>query len=484
VTRFFRSTAFRLTAAYAGIGVLALLLFAGILWWNSVNRFLDELDAFIGEDARAIAELDGEHGIAAAIEAVERRVGGEVHGRTIVLLANADFVRLAGNLPAWPLRADLKPGWSRVTIAAGGGQPLDDVRLLNTVLPDGSHLLIGRDLTNFRDIRGLFIGGLLGASGAVLMLGALGGMLLHRAVLARVEAINRTAAAIVQGDLSRRLPAAGGGDELDLLAATINTMLTQIEQLVHGVRNVSNAIAHDLRTPLAELRARLEELSRHRPEPDATFTGIDAAVADVDRVIGIFNALLRLAELDTGARRSGFVPFEIADVMIEIVELYQPTAELKDVALTLDAPRGLVVQGDPFMIAQAVGNLIDNALKFLPAKGNVTARARRAADGGIEIVVADDGPGIPESERAKVIERFYRGDASRGTPGVGLGLSLVAAVAKLHGGVLELGDNHPGLSARLHLPASGDATVDRAGSQEPARALHAVSTGSSDINRS
>jgi signal transduction histidine kinase len=483
VTRFIRSTAFRLTAAYAGIGVLALLLFAGVLWWNSVSRFLGELDALIGEDARMIAEIDGEHGIAAAIEAVQRRVGDELHGRTILLLANANFERLAGNLPAWPLQADLKLGWSRVTIVGSGGRPLDDVRLLSTVLPDGAHLLIGRDLTEFRDVRALFIFGLLGAVAAVLVLGVVGGTLLHRAVLARVEAINRTAAAIVQGDLSRRLPVAGSGDELDLLAATINLMLHQIEQLVHGVRNVSNAIAHDLRTPLTELRARLEELARHRPEPPRTFAEIDAAVADVDRVIGIFNALLRLAEIDTGARRSGFVPVDIADIMVEIIELYQPTAELRDVALSLDAPHGLVISGDPFMIAQAVGNLIDNALKFVPAKGTVTARARRSGDGGVEIIVADDGPGIPKSERAKVIERFYRGDASRGTPGVGLGLSLVAAVAKLHGGVFELGDNHPGLSARLHLPAGSAAPRDHADETASAPEAREISVGSSEINR-
>ncbi len=482
MTRFFRSTAFRLTAAYAGIGVLALVAFAGILWWNSVSRFLGELDALIGEDARTIAALDGRYGVAAAVDAVERRTDVTLHSRTVVLLTNPEFGRLAGNLPAWPAQVERKPGSYRVTVVADG-QPTD-MRLLSTVLPDGSHLLIGRDLTNFRDIRALFIGGLLGAAGAVLVLGVIGGTLLHRAVLARVDAINRTAAAIVQGDLSRRLPVAGSGDELDLLAATINAMLHQIEQLVHGVRNVSNAIAHDLRTPLAELRARLEELSRHRPEPEVTFAGIDAAVADVDRVIGVFNALLRLAELDTGARRSGFVPVEIADVMVEIVDLYLPSAEVKDVALTLDAPQGLVVQGDPFMLAQAVGNLIDNALKFVPAKGTVTATARRAAEGGVEIIVADNGPGIPESERDKVTERFYRGDASRGTPGVGLGLSLVAAVAKLHGGVLELGDNHPGLRACLHLPPS--VLMKRA---EPERTVLASaappdSTGSGEIKRS
>jgi len=484
--RFFRSTAFRLTAAYAAIGVLALVAFAGILWWNSVTRFVGELDAAISEEARIIADLDRHYGVDGAMGAVGRLFDGTPPGGTVALLTDPDFKLLAGNLPYWPDAVPRAPGFARITIA-WGDRAANDTRLLVTELPDGSHLLIGRDLSNFRAIRLLFIGGLLGAAGAVLVLGIIGGTLLHRAVLARVDAINRTAAAIVQGDLSQRLPVSGSGDELDLLAATINGMLHQIEQLVHGVRNVSNAIAHDLRTPLAELRARLEELSRHRPEPEATFAGIDAAVADVDRVIGIFNALLRLAELDTGSRRSGFVPVEIADVMVEIVELYQPSAELKGVALALEAPSGLVVQGDPFMLAQAVGNLIDNALKFVPAQGKVTASAGRAADGGTEVIVADNGPGIPESERDKVTQRFYRGDASRGTPGVGLGLSLVAAVAKLHGGTLELGDNRPGLRAVLRLPPS--VVAPPAGARaEVASAASAPAipqlAGSNDIKRS
>jgi signal transduction histidine kinase len=477
-SRFFRSTAFRLTAAYAAIGISALVIFAGILWWNSATRFVGELDAVISEEARIIADLDSHYGVDGAMGAVGRLFDGTPPGGTVVLLTDPVFKRLAGNLPRWPDAVPRVPGFARVTIA-WGDRAANDTRLLVTVLPDGSHLVVGRDVTNFRAIRLLFVGGLFGAAGAVLVLGIIGGTLLHRAVLARVDAINRTAAAIVQGDLAQRLPVSGSGDELDLLAATINGMLHQIEQLVHGVRNVSNAIAHDLRTPLAELRARLEELSRHRPGPEATFEAIDAAVADVDRVIGIFNALLRLAELDTGARRSGFVPVEAAEIMVEIVELYQPSAELKEVALTLDAPPGLVVQGDPFMLAQAVGNLIDNALKFVPAKGAVSARAVRAADGGVEIVVADNGPGIPESERDKVTQRFYRGDASRGTPGVGLGLSLVAAVAKLHGGALELGDNRPGLRAALRLPARAEPAPAALAS-----AAVANSAGSSEIKRS
>ena len=245
---------------------------------------------------------------------------------------------------------------------------------------------------------------------------------------------------------------------MDMLARTVNRMLDQIEQLVHGVRNVSNAIAHDLRTPLAELRSRLEELSVTRPGPAETFDEIDTAVADVDRVIAIFNALLRLAEIDTGARRSGFVQVDVGRIAGEAAEFYQPIAELKGVHLSFESMGELTISGDPLLLAQAIGNLIDNALKHAPEKGKIQVQATQRADGAREVAISDDGPGIPDSDKPRVTERFYRGDASRGTPGVGLGLSLVSAVAKLHGGRLELTDNHPGLRAILILPARDSST--------------------------
>ena len=198
-------------------------------------------------------------------------------------------------------------------------------------------------------------------------------------------------------------------------------MLDQIEQLFHGIRDVSNAIAHDLRTPLAELRSRLEELSLTRPSADETFAEIDAAVADVDRVIRIFNALLRLAEIDTGMRRSGFVSVNAAELAAQAVELYVPAAELKGISLSCRDTGPIPVSGDPLLLAQAVSNLIDNALKYASDGGKVTVEVLRGAQGAIEIAVADDGPGISDSEKIKAPERFYRGDTSRGTPGVGLG---------------------------------------------------------------
>jgi hypothetical protein len=232
--------------------------------------------------------------------------------------------------------------------------------------------------------------------------------------------------------------------------AAHNRKLDEKQGVIQGL---IDAIAHDLRTPLAELRSRLEELALTRPPTEQTFTEIDAAVTDVDGVIRIFNALLRLAEIDSGTRRSGFVPVDLSAVAAAAVEFYQPAAELRGSSLMLATSGPAPIRGDPVLLAQALGNLIDNALKYTPEDGAIVVEVRTAAydNSSVEIIVADSGPGIPAEQRPKAVERFYRGDASRGTPGVGLGLSLVDAVARLHGSELRLEDNHPGLRARIVL---------------------------------
>jgi two-component system sensor histidine kinase/response regulator len=223
---------------------------------------------------------------------------------------------------------------------------------------------------------------------------------------------------------------------------------------IDGVRNVSNAIAHDLRTPLAALRARLEAvLMKDLPAPEVLLE-VEAAVTDVDGVIDMFNALMRLAEIDAGVRRSGFVAFDAREVASDAVEFYLPVAELRGIALELDAPAPLAAEGDPQLLAQAIGNLLDNALKFAGAGSTVTVAAQLHA-GQLVIAVRDRGPGISVQDKPKVVQRFYRGDRSRATPGVGLGLALVLAVAQLHRGRLDLLDNHPGLAATLVLPVRG-----------------------------
>ena len=445
-----RFSALTLALGYVTLSIVVLAVFAAPLWFGWREAIEQGRAELLQEEAIWLTDMFQKHGPEVLAATIDRRVNKEPATGKIVLFANAAHARLAGNLHGWPEGMSDAPGPQQVSIDSNGTQLR--VVLMNVPLANGYTLLVGRGASRFRRLELFFIYGLMGAAGVVLLVGVLSGLMIRRAFLAEVQNISLTASAIVEGNLTRRLPVrAGGADELDMLAQTVNRMLDQIEQLIHGVRNVANAIAHDLRTPLTELRSRLEGLSLSRPPAPLAYAEVEAAVADVDRVIGLFNALLRLAEIDTGARRSGFVEVDLATVLGETVEFYQPVAELKGVTLEFNTPGEFKVSGDPLLLTQAVGNLIDNALKFARERGTIVVAAVQRADGAVELIVADDGPGISDAEKPKVSERFYRGDASRGTPGVGLGLSLVAAVAKLHRGTLELDDNHPGLRATLLL---------------------------------
>jgi signal transduction histidine kinase len=447
MSKVIRSTAFTLTFGYIAFGIVALILFAAPLWYAWQVTMEDGRSEIIHADAQRLTDVFHREGATGLKSFIDARVGMQLPGERILMLADASLRRVAGNLTQWPSTVPTQPGMYTVTLDLSGKATQSVV--VRTALPGGYNLLVGRDVARFAPLARHFWTGLAEAIAVLSIAGVLGGVLIRRAILARILSIRQTVLAIVQGDLSHRLPSRISGDELDTLSQTINGMLDQIEQLINGIRDVSNSIAHDLRTPLAELRSRLEELSLTRPTDEETFAEIDGAVADVDRVIRIFNALLRLAEIDTGMRRSGFVQVNANELAAEVVEFYSPAAEVKDVSLAFSSNGPVLVSGDPTLLAQAVGNLIDNALKYAGEQGVVKVEVKHRADGSVEVCVADDGPGIPDAEKPKAAQRFYRGDASRGTPGVGLGLSLVQAVAKLHGGTLELNDNFPGLRARM-----------------------------------
>ena len=452
--RFARSAAFRLALGYVAVSIAVLVLFAAPLWYAWRQNLEQVRTELLREDVRGMVDIFEDQGPAVLTAVIASRVASQHLADGVILFADPSLRPLAGNLAAWPKEAPNAPGVHKETISEGGRSI--PALLMRVVLPGGFNLLLGRDDARFRPLETLFVYGLAGAAGVLIIAALVGGLLIRRTLLSEVNHIREATRAIVDGDLTRRLPMRGESDELDLLVQTVNGMLDQIENLFHGVRGVSNAIAHDLRTPLAELRSRLEELSITRPGAEMTFAEIDGAVADVDRVIGIFNALLRLSEIDTGARRSGFVPVDVAEIAREAAEFYQPVAELSGVRLALEAGSEARVTGDSLLLAQAVSNLVENALKYGAAGGEVAITVEKE-DGDVRIAVADHGPGIGEEERARAVERFYRGDASRGTPGVGLGLSLVASVAKLHGGRLDLTDNHPGLRAVLSIEAvAGD----------------------------
>jgi len=387
--RLLRFSARNLGLGYIVLGIAVLALFATPLLFAWRHNIDTARIASLHEDSQRMEDIFQEDGPDALASAIEAEVGRRLATGRLVLFTDDSLLRIAGNLPAWPPAVPKSSGTYTLTINLGGSSI--QAVLMGSTLPGGYNLLVGRDITRFRDLESLFWYGLAGASGTIVLLGIIGGWQIRRVLLSEVQGISQTASAIVEGDLSRRLPTRGGGDELDMLTQTVNRMLDQIEQLVHGVRNVSNAIAHDLRTPLAELRSRLEELSVTRPSPGETFSEIETAVADVDRVIGIFNALLRLAEIDTGARRSGFVQVDLAKIASEAAEFYQPVAEIKGITLTFTSSSELAVAGDPLLLAQAIGNLIDNALKFAQEKGTITVQAVERSDGTNEVAVADDG---------------------------------------------------------------------------------------------
>lgn len=451
MSRLPRLSARNLALGYVLVSVVVLAAFTAWLWVTWREDIEEGRTDILKKEAQALIDIFDERGTDALSAVIDARVGQRLIGNAILLFTDPAGARLAGNLPAWPSNIPSSTGLYRLNFNVYDRNVRSVV--FRTALPGGYNLLVGRDTTRFYLVEMRFWYGLIAAGSFVLIVGVASAWMIRRALLSEVHRMSQTAAGIVGGDLSRRLPVDGGTNELAMLAQVVNLMLDQIEQLIHGVRNVSNAIAHDLRTPLAELRARLEELSLTRPPREEIFAEIETAVADVDRVIGIFNALLRLAEIDTGARRSGFVQVDVAEVGAEAVEFYQPVAEQKGVRLSFVSAAALTATGDRLLLVQAIANLIDNALKYAPADGKIVVEAGPHADGTIKIAVCDNGPGIPDDEKVKVTERFYRSDASRGTPGVGLGLSLVAAVAKVHGGALELADNHPGLRAILVLPS-------------------------------
>ncbi|WP_270935814.1 HAMP domain-containing sensor histidine kinase [Falsiroseomonas oryzae] len=427
-----------------------------VLWWNTAGALDRQVEAAIRADATALQERRRAGDIAALVAAVEDRLAVDVQNEALYLLLTAEGRRLAGNLSTWPTEANAESPWIRIPLQRDGA--VSEARLLRVDLGDGHRLLVGRDVAEKLRLRGLLSEGIAWAASASAALAVLGAWLLRRALENRLRPIYRTAAAIGTGDLTRRVPLSERGDEFDKLGATMNAMLDRIAQLMEGVRGVSDAIAHDLRTPIARARAKLEEALVSAQDEEALRAAVEQGIADLDGIARVFKAVLRIAEVEAGARRAAFAPIDLAPVLTDMAELYGASAEAQDQHLEAELDETLPLVGDRDLLAQAVVNLLDNALKFTPEGGTVRLAAHRLDD-VLEIAVADDGPGMPPADRQRAGERFFRADSARTTPGSGLGLSLVRAVATLHGGEVALSDTHPGaerpgLTVTLRLPAS------------------------------
>jgi signal transduction histidine kinase len=453
--RLLRTNAFRLAALYMALFAASVLTLLAFIYFSTANFVERQTEETIGAEITGLQEQYREHGLLGLIETINLRATTERGEPTLYMLADPRLKRIAGNLADWPQTAAIKPGWVRfsVVLPRRKAQVTYDALASVFVLNGDYRLLVGRDLRNAASYRRRVEQTMVAAALLTLALGVIGGLFMTRNVLRRVEAVNRTSASIIQGDFSERVPLTGSGDEFDQLAGNLNAMLDQIERLMAGMRQVTDNIAHDLRTPLSRLRARLEVTLLERPDATRYAEALSETIAEADHLLGTFNALLNIAEAESGARRDGMVEVALDEIARSVADLYEPVAEEKGLRLRLDIASPAPVRGDRHLLSQAIANLLDNALKYTP-EGEVSLAVRRTGGGQILLEIADTGPGVPPNFREQVFDRFYRLENSRSTPGNGLGLSLVWAVAKLHGGEVRLEDNRPGLKAVMILPAA------------------------------
>lgn len=458
--RFFNTTAFRLSAIYlAGFSVFA-VLFVVYISYATDQLLARQLRETIDTEIRSLAEQAGTGGIGAVVAGVDRR--SRRPGASLYLIVDVTGRIVAGNIAEVPAavldRADEEP--FTVGYVREEGETAERLAMVRVVsMPGGLTMLVGRDIAErerFREIIGQSIAW---AAALLLVLGAISWFFVSRRVLSRIDSVSATSRRIMDGDLTGRLEVTGSGDEFDRLAASLNAMLERIEGLMRGLKEVSDNIAHDLKTPLTRLRNRVESTLGGSDDPAAYRAALESTIEDADQLIRVFNALLIIAQVEAGTPDKAGERVDVAEIVRDVAELYEPAAESAGGELTAKADGPLFVRGNRELIGQAIANLIDNALKYGSRDGegsagaHVAVAAEREGD-RIVITVADDGPGIAAKDRERVLERFVRLEESRSAPGSGLGLSLVAAVARLHGGEIALLDNLPrGLRVVLRLPA-------------------------------
>jgi signal transduction histidine kinase len=447
--RLLRSTGVRFGVFYAGLFSVSAAALAGFLWWSTAGLLQRQTDDALEQDSDSLVETYFQAGLPGVINAVKDRINGNIDDDALYIVADPNFTLLAGNVNAWPASWPMDQEWGRLQVRRSGLTAEIEVRSFE--LPGGYHAMVGRDVSVLQKIGRLMEEALLWSAAIAVALGTVGALAVRSLFRSTIADVSATSAAIGAGDLTKRVRIAGQDDEFDRLAMTINDMLDRIGTLMDGVKQVSNAIAHDLRTPITRARTRLEDAMTHATGEAELRSALERAISDLDGIVGIFQALLRISEIEAGARRSHFARVDLSDLLGEMAELYEAVAEERGVTLRTDIAPGLALPGDRDMLQQAVANLLDNALKFSPEGGRILVRAAEE-NGVLAFEVCDSGPGIPAEERAHATERFFRGETARSTPGSGLGLALVQAVAQLHGGELALGDAEPGLRATLRFP--------------------------------
>lgn len=447
----FNTTTFRLAVIYLALFAVSVLALLGFIYWTTAGFMVRQSDETIAAEITGLAEQYRRTGLPGLTQVIIERSRNQRH--SLYLLTDASSEPIAGNLNSWPEVATGPGGWLDFTYERRLGNDIENhfARARHLLLAGGLHLLVGRDISDRREIDRLLRSSLAWALALTLGLGLVGGVIMSRNMMRRIDAINRTSHEIIEGDLSRRIPLRGSNDELDELARNLNAMLDRIEELMVAMRQVTDNIAHDMRSPLNRMRSRLELTLREHPSEDIYRTALEQTVAEAEQLVLTFNALLGIAQIEARSDRENMADIDLTEAVEDVVDLYAPVAEDKGIAIAVTGGELGSLHANRHLLSQALANLIDNAIKYTPAGGKVEVGARVVGETA-EIVVADNGPGIPDADRDRVQERFVRLEASRNSVGSGLGLSLVRAVARFHRGSLILEDNAPGLRARLVLP--------------------------------
>jgi signal transduction histidine kinase len=457
LAKLFRTTAFKIVAAY----LLIFSLFAvGVVFYlarHTQQLVVSQITETVDLEVRNLTEQYGIGGIRRLVDVIEKRAAQP--GSNLYLVTTYSGDALAGNIVDMPVSVLQNEGWSEITYrhAEAGNAAKESRALVRVVsLPGGFRLLVGRDFEERDRLRQILAQPARWAVVLIVVMGVAGGIFVARRVLKRIDSMTATNERIMAGDLTGRLAVTGSGDEFDRLANSLNAMLERIEALMSGLKQVSDNIAHDLKTPLTRLRIRTEEALRTAKSESDYRAALESTIEESDGLIRIFDALLMIARAEAGEARHGMVDFDANDVAKSVVELYEPLAEEKGLRLAADIDGPLPVHGSRELVGQALANLIDNAIKYggagRPGDKNEIRVATQRENGSALLTVADHGRGIAIEDRGRAVERFVRLEPSRSRPGVGLGLSLASAVARLHGGELRLEDNSPGLRVTLALP--------------------------------
>jgi signal transduction histidine kinase len=439
----------QLTLVYAALFGASVLALFGFIYWSTLGYLERQTNATIQVEIDGLLEEYERRGASGLADLIVERVRRDDEDRSVYLLADAIGRPLAGNVRYWPQALDALTGqWIDASLPDENGASTP-VRAAVIRIEPGLRLLVGRDVRELAQIRQLFTRASIYGLTLTMALAIAGGVLMALSARRRLAELNRTTRQIMAGDLSRRAPIRGTGDEHDELAANINAMLDQIQTLLEGMRHVGDSVAHDLRGPLTRLRNRLETVAAaERPRRE----DLAECVEQVQHVLETFNALLRIARVESGAHRSAFAALDLERVVRDVCELYQAAADDRKIDLVCDVRDAVEVFGDRELLAQALTNLLDNAMKYTPTGGRIVVTLGRTEDLA-RIRVADTGPGVPAADRERVLQRFTRLDQARSQPGSGLGLALVNAVTTQHHGRLSLGDNSPGLVVTIEIPA-------------------------------